>query len=131
MSAVGDRSVSPSVFYYYFANKDELYRAAVEGIANSYVAGFKKVFANDKLSLNEQLMELIEVMHKSLTANRMLIFTDIYDKNRSFILEAHDDHDDQQFDQGETLGSVFVHERFPVSSRLENGDGHDAFLRAE
>ena len=87
LSAVGDRSVSPSVFYYYFANKDELYRAAVEGIANSYVAGFKKVFANDKLSLNEQLMELIEVMHKSLTANRMLIFTDIYDKNRSFILD--------------------------------------------
>ena len=87
LNTVGDRSVSPSVFYYYFASKDELYRAAVEGIANSYVAGFEKVFANDSLSFNEQFMELIEVMHNSLTANRMLVFTDISDKNRAFILD--------------------------------------------
>lgn len=32
-------------------------------------------------------MELVEVMHKSLIANRMLISTDISDKNRSFILD--------------------------------------------
>lgn len=87
LDAVGDRSVSPSVFYYYFASKDELYRAAVEGIANSYVAGFEKVFAQDSLSFNEQFMELVEVMHKSLTANKMLIYKDISDKNRSFILD--------------------------------------------
>ena len=87
LNAVGDRSMSPSVFYYYFASKDELYRAAVEGIANSYVDEFEKVFANDSLSLNEQFMELVEVMHKSLIANRMLISTDISDKNRSFILD--------------------------------------------
>ena len=79
--------MSPSVFYYYFASKDELYRAAVEGIANSYVDEFEKVFANDSLSLNEQFMELVEVMHKSLIANRILISTDISDKNRSFILD--------------------------------------------
>lgn len=87
LNVVGDRSMSPSVFYYYFASKDELYRAAVEGIANSYVDEFEKVFANDSLSLNEQFMELVEVMHKSLIANRMLISTDISDKNRSFILD--------------------------------------------
>lgn len=87
LNAVGGRSMSPSVFYYYFASKDELYRAAVEGIANSYVDEFEKVFANDSLSLNEQFMELVEVMHKSLIANRMLISTDISDKNRSFILD--------------------------------------------
>lgn len=87
LDAVGDRSVSPSVFYYYFASKDELYRAAVEGIANSYVAGFEKVFVNDSLSLSEQFMELVGVIHKSLTANRMLIYKDIPEKNRSFILD--------------------------------------------
>ena len=87
LNAVGDRSISPSVFYYYFASKDELYRAAVEGIANSYVDDFKKVFANDSLSLYEQFLKLVEVMHKSLIANRMLISTDISDKNRSFILD--------------------------------------------
>ena len=87
LDAVGDRTASPSVFYYYFADKDELYRAAVEKIANSYVDGFDEAFADTGLSPDAQLMALVQIMHKSLAKNRKLTLTDISRKNRSFILD--------------------------------------------
>jgi AcrR family transcriptional regulator len=44
LDAVNDKTASPSVFYYYFSSKDELYRSCIEYIAESYISGFEKIF---------------------------------------------------------------------------------------
>lgn len=87
LNAVDERTASPSVFYYYFSDKDELYHAAVENIAKSYLDGLEKVFADNSLSYDQQLTALIETMHMTLAANRKLDFSNLSDINRSFILD--------------------------------------------
>lgn len=86
LDAVGERSASPSVFYYYFANKEELYRAVVENEANKYVAGFERAFSVGG-SLDGQAAELVEVMKRSLAAHRNLTFGALDGANRGFLLD--------------------------------------------
>ncbi len=53
LDAVNDKTASPSVFYYYFSSKDELYRNCVSYVAESYISGFEESFdlQNDDLSV--------------------------------------------------------------------------------
>lgn len=88
LEAVGDRSSSPSVFYYYFSNKDELYHAVIESIAQTYVTGFEKAFAGSDVSPGSRITALIRTMISSLAENRNLSYAGLSSANMSFILDV-------------------------------------------
>lgn len=90
LDAVGTRSSSPSVFYYYFSSKEELYRAVVETVAREYVAGFRDAFASDGKGIEERFTLLVGSMRKSLAASRELIAEGSTAENRFFILDMRE-----------------------------------------
>lgn len=90
LDAVGTRSSSPSVFYYYFSSKEELYRAVVETVAREYVAGFRDTFASDGKGIEERFVLLVGSMRKSLAASRELIAEGGTAENRLFILDMRE-----------------------------------------
>lgn len=87
LEAVGDRSASPSVFYYYFKNKDELYRAVIRHIADTYVSGFEKTFADNGTSLEEKAAALARMMVSSIAANRSISYEGLSAADRGFVLD--------------------------------------------
>lgn len=90
LDAVGTRSSSPSVFYYYFSSKDELYRAVVETVAREYVAGFRDAFASDGKGIEERFVLLVGSMRESLAASRELVAEGGTAENRLFILDMRE-----------------------------------------
>ena len=90
LDAVGARSSSPSVFYYYFPSKDELYRTVVATVAHEYVAGFENAFALDGKDIEERLCMLVEGMRKGLGVGGGLITLDGPSPNRLFVLDMRE-----------------------------------------
>ncbi len=94
LAAVGDKSASPSVFYYYFPSKDVLYHACIETIAERYVAGFREQFSAKYVTLEEWTFSHIDYMKGYLVdylANeRNIMMTGSSEMNRMFILDMRE-----------------------------------------
>ena len=58
LDAVGDKTASPSVFYYYFPSKEALYRTCVRTVAKSYLSGLREGFSSDCKSLEKRLVQI-------------------------------------------------------------------------
>ncbi len=94
LAAVGDKSASPSVFYYYFTSKDMLYHACIESIAGQYVEGFRQEFTGKHGSIEEWILSHIAYMNKHLKAylinERNIMMTGHSEVNRMFILDMRE-----------------------------------------
>lgn len=94
LAAVGDKSASPSVFYYYFPSKDALYHACIETIAGQYVENFRKEFTKKHATLEEWALSHIDYMNnylKEYLANeKNIMMTGKSEMNRLFILDMRE-----------------------------------------
>ncbi len=87
LDAVADKTASPSVFYYYFSSKDELYRACVEAVAQEYLGVMQEGFSTEGKSPEEWMLSLVASMEKYLMSEEKLILTGESTGNRLFILD--------------------------------------------
>lgn len=90
LDAVADKTASPSVFYYYFSSKDELYRACVEAVAKSYLASMTEAFSAEGKTTAEWMLSLVSGLSKHLMNERNLIVTGESSPNRMFILDMRE-----------------------------------------
>ena len=90
LNAVADKTASPSVFYYYFSSKDELYRACVESVAKSYLASMTEAFSVESKTASEWMFSLVSGLKEYLMNERNLIVTSESSPNRIFILDMRE-----------------------------------------
>jgi len=99
LDAVGDKSTSTGIFYYYFASKDELYHECVKTVAASYIAGFGDGIDEESGSAVHQLIKFIQNIELSLTKYPRLII-DENAANRLFILEMKEKVTERLIEEG-------------------------------
>jgi len=87
LDAVADKTASPSVFYYYFSSKDQLYRACVNAVAHDYISSMSEGFSMDGKTMEQWLISLINCMESYLLKDRKLTMTGKSTPNRLFILD--------------------------------------------
>jgi len=90
LDAVADKTASPSVFYYYFSSKDELYRCCVEALAQSYLASMRMAFSTAGKTTEEWMLSLVEGLEEYLLNERNLIIENETSPNRMFILDMRE-----------------------------------------
>lgn len=90
LHAVGDKTASPSVFYYYFASKTALYQACVQTAAQRYLSEMQSGFAAGGKSLPEQMVFLMSKLENSLRKEPNLFLADAPLPNRLFILDVRE-----------------------------------------
>jgi len=90
LGAVGDRSASPSVFYYYFRSKDDLYRQCVSAVADGYLAAMQESFSSRGKTEEEWMLSLTGCIEKYLKDERNLIMTGASTANRLFVLDMRE-----------------------------------------
>ncbi len=88
LDAVGNRSASPSVFYYYFKSKEDLYHACIEAAAASYLSGWKSEFEKKADSLEDTMFSLAATMEDSLRTYANFLPAEARASNRLFILDV-------------------------------------------
>ncbi len=90
LDAVADKTASPSVFYYYFSSKDELYHACVEAVARNYVLSMGEAFSSDGKTTSEWMSGLVSGLEDYLMRERNLLMTGASSPNRMFILDMRE-----------------------------------------
>ncbi len=90
LDAVADKSASPSVFYYYFSSKDELYRHCVSAVAEEYLGDMGKLFSDNCGGIVEWVANLTAGMRDYLIKGRSFINTGSFVPNRLFVLDMRE-----------------------------------------
>ena len=87
LEAVGERSASPSVFYYYFPSKVALYDACVRAASAAYLSQLRVAFDSTAGGFEDQLVGLAVVMEQSLAQQGSLIAGHAPAASRGFVLD--------------------------------------------
>ena len=66
LKAVGGESLSPSVFYYYFPSKEDLFEATIAAYVSHYIEGIGQILSEMSLSLSNKLQNIIKEIAKSI-----------------------------------------------------------------
>ncbi len=66
LDAVGDRSVSPSVFYYYFESKEKLYQAVMENYCDNYINLMEECFTKNEGPVELRFLNSVKIMRKTM-----------------------------------------------------------------
>ena len=90
LKAVGERAVSPSVFYYYFESKEALYQSVMEDYCDEYLLLLERCFTDTSLPVEARFMNAMSVMIETL--NESLGVSDGSEtiENRLFTLDLRD-----------------------------------------
>jgi len=86
LDAVGDKSTSTGIFYYYFSSKEELYQECVRSVAEAYIAGFGEGLGKEGPDPAGQLAKYLQNIELSLMKYPRLIL-DETTANQLFILD--------------------------------------------
>lgn len=90
LNAVGDRSVSPSVFYYYFDSKETLYQAVMESYCDEYIMLMERCFSDNDIPVEERFLNAMRVMTETMTESLGRVDDSETINNRLFTLDLRD-----------------------------------------
>lgn len=90
LDAVGEKSLSPSVFYYYFESKEALYHAVMESYVDQYIVKLQAVLANDRINIEARMAALLTEMINTLIESQPAIHKSDSVQNRLFILDLQE-----------------------------------------
>jgi AcrR family transcriptional regulator len=90
LQAVGDRTVSPSVFYYYFSSKESIYQAVMENYCDEYIRLLQKCFTDATVPVEERLLNAMKVMTEILRESIGKVDDLSTTENRLFALDLRD-----------------------------------------
>ncbi len=86
LAAVDDKSASPSVFYYYFRSKEDLYHACIQFVGNRYVEGFRTLLVREYSSFEERMLAIVDHIGSTLENDRNIAKTGSSIQNQVFLL---------------------------------------------
>ncbi|MDO5713275.1 MAG: TetR/AcrR family transcriptional regulator [Tissierellia bacterium] len=90
LDKVNDRSLSPSVFYYYFKSKEDIYHKVMENYIEHYILDLESLVKDDTISFEVKINQGIEIFMKTLEESRLAIHRGPSLDNRFFILDLQD-----------------------------------------
>ena len=90
LDAVADNSSSPSVFYYYFPSKEELYRACNERVTREYLSAIESAFNADVADEKERVLLLASYIEKYVMRGKRLISPGSSTGNRLYVLDLRE-----------------------------------------
>lgn len=88
--SVGKKSESPSVFYYYFDSKQDIYEAVMENYCDDYLNLMESCFSDNSISIEQKFINSIELMSKTMNDSKNNINGGDIEDNRLFILDLRD-----------------------------------------
>ena len=87
---VGERSVSPSVFYYYFDSKEDLYQAVMENYCDEYTMLINSSLSDETIAVEERFINAMQIMTKTLGESLGRVDDSETIGNRLFALDLRD-----------------------------------------
>ncbi len=90
LDAVGDKSVSPSVFYYYFPSKEDIYHAVMENYAEKYMAKLEACLRDESIKIEERIAGMMSSFLETLAESKRAVDTSDAVDNRLFVLDIRE-----------------------------------------
>lgn len=90
LDKVGDRSISPSVFYYYFDSKEDIYHRVMEDYIDDYLDDLEKLIFDDSIDLQDRIIGAMNIFIKTLEDSDIAINKRNTKDNYLFILDLQD-----------------------------------------
>ncbi|PID82645.1 MAG: hypothetical protein CSB16_00725 [Clostridiales bacterium] len=87
MAKVGKNSCSPSVFYYYFKSKGDIYQKVMEDYMDNYISEFESYLGNKNLMFEEKMFHLLRIFTNTILKSKNIMFKSKSLKNRVFLLD--------------------------------------------
>ncbi len=120
LAAVSDKSASPSVFYYYFDSKEDIYQACISDMATRYTDRIRKEFSVDYNTPEEWLLSVTVCVRDYLIYGNNIVSTGHSEFNRVFVL-------DTRSKVTKKIGEIWTESLSSLLSVTE----HDAFMIAQ
>jgi AcrR family transcriptional regulator len=90
LQAVGKNAVSPSVFYYYFKSKEDIYHAVMESYIEGYMQKLEGSLQNERLSLEERFGRILSIFMETLLESSSVVDISNGISNRMFVLDIRE-----------------------------------------
>ena len=91
LDAVGEKSVSPSVFYYYFSSKEDIYHGVMERYIEEYMAELDACLHDITMNnIEDRISGMMTVFIKTLTESKRAIDINNSMSNRLFVLDLRE-----------------------------------------
>ena len=90
LQAVGKNAVSPSVFYYYFKSKEDIYHAVMENYIENYMQKLESSLQNERLSLEERFASMLSIFMDTLLESSPAVDISSEISNRMFVLDIRE-----------------------------------------
>ena len=87
---VGEKSVSPSVFYYYFTSKEDIYHAVMESYIEEYMEKLEGFLRDESMKIEERIAAMMSVFIDTLAVSKKAVDTSISINNRLFVLDLRE-----------------------------------------
>ena len=103
LDAVGKKSVSPSVFYYYFSSKEDIYRTVMGNYIREYIKKLECCLQDKSLKIEDRFAGMLLIFMNTLTESKPGIDTSGSMSNRLFALDLREKISHQIADIWETV----------------------------
>ncbi|MDO5725237.1 MAG: TetR/AcrR family transcriptional regulator [Tissierellia bacterium] len=90
LDEVGKRSVSPSVFYYYFKSKEDIYQQIMENYIEDYIHSLELLFSDESINIEDRFIGSIDIFIKTLDDSAIAINKNKSLENEFFILDLQE-----------------------------------------
>jgi AcrR family transcriptional regulator len=87
---VGEKSVSPSVFYYYFTSKEDIYHAVMESYIEEYMEKLENCLHDESMKIEERIAAMMSVFIDTLAESKKAIDISAGINNRLFVLDLRE-----------------------------------------
>lgn len=87
---VGEKSVSPSVFYYYFTSKEDIYHAVMESYIEEYMEQLEGFLHDESMEIEERIAAMMSVFIDTLAESKKAIDISAGINNRLFVLDLRE-----------------------------------------
>ena len=90
LQAVGKNAVSPSVFYYYFKSKEDIYYAVMESYIETYMQKLESSLQNEQLSIDKRFASMLSIFIETMQESSPAIDISSSFDNRMFVLDIRE-----------------------------------------
>ncbi len=90
LDTVDDKSSSPSVLYYYFPSKEDLYRSCLERAIRDYITSLEEALTTEVRSEEERVILLISCIDRYILKGKKLMSPGSTSGHRLFVLDMRD-----------------------------------------
>jgi|GEM_PF-1337508 len=88
LKAVGGESLSPSVFYYYFSSKEDLFEATIGDYVSRYIEGIARILNDESLNLSAKVQSIMEKIRTAI--HHFLRIETFFEKDKGYSRQIYE-----------------------------------------